>query len=58
MDSNTSGEFKRPKRPRIGSNTDSGYNADSRFEKVSYGKTNPDGEPRNYHRNDDRPQRH
>ena len=37
MDTNSNGEIKRPKRPRIGSTNADGTATDSRFEKVSYG---------------------
>ncbi len=40
MDTNSNGEFKRPKRPRIGNATDGSAATDSRFEKVSYGREN------------------
>ncbi len=45
MDNSSNGEYKRPKRPRIGSTNAGGpSSADSRFEKVSYG---PDSESNN-----------
>ncbi len=37
MDSNQNGEYKRPKRPRIGGNS-TDASSDSRFEKVQYGR--------------------
>lgn len=37
MDSNQNGEYKRPKRPRIGGNS-ADASSDSRFEKVQYGR--------------------
>lgn len=40
MDTNSNGEIKRPKRPRIGNNPESGAAGSSRFEKVSYGREN------------------
>ncbi len=48
MDNNQNGEFKRPKRPRIGGiPADGSDNNDSRFEKVQYGRNSstdgPDG---------------
>ncbi|MCM1310617.1 MAG: rRNA pseudouridine synthase [Bacteroides sp.] len=55
MDSNQNGEYKRPKRPRIGGNNPENGTADSRFEKVQYGRehTNENGEAPHY----ERPQR-
>lgn len=41
MDSNQNGEFKRPKRPRIGGAV-SDTSSDSRFEKVQYGRDSND----------------
>ncbi|MDE6146141.1 MAG: hypothetical protein K2F96_07670, partial [Muribaculaceae bacterium] len=37
MESNQTGEPRKPKRPRIGATTISGTTSDSRFEKVNYG---------------------
>ena len=55
MDTNSNGEIKRPKRPRIGNTTDGSASTDSRFEKVSYGRDtsensspNSDGEERSH----------
>lgn len=55
MDSNQNGEYKRPKRPRIGGVSPQSGSSDSRFEKVQYGRTNnhEGGETTHY----ERPQR-
>ncbi len=47
MDTNSNNDFKRPKRPRIGSKPEGGETSNSRFEKVSYGRQN-NGALRNF----------
>lgn len=48
MDTNSNNDFKRPKRPRIGAKAEGGEMNNSRFEKVSYGKTNSNSVGRNF----------
>ena len=44
MDNNSNNDFKRHKRPRIGNTYDAGNAGNSRFEKVSYGRVNGEGQ--------------
>ncbi|MDE6513870.1 MAG: rRNA pseudouridine synthase [Muribaculaceae bacterium] len=58
METNSNGEIKRPKRPRIGSsNADGSASTDSRFEKVSYGNDSTSNYSSDSNESEGRPQR-